>query len=64
MCTVVNAGNCWGNKDTLKLACALAEMRSPLRVLDMRWNEMGKEARLCRAVSHLYDHDSQHYYRC
>ena len=53
MCTVLNAGNCWGNKDTLKLASALAEMRSPLRVLDMRWNEMGKEVRLCRAVSHL-----------
>ncbi len=41
-------GNCWGNKDTLKLASALAEMRSPLRILDMRWNEMGKEA--CAAL--------------
>ena len=50
---MLNAGNCWGNKDTLKLASALAEMRSPLRILDMRWNEMGKEVRLCLAASHL-----------
>eukprot|EP00965_Chrysotila_dentata_P060101 1993448-Pleurochrysis_carterae.AAC.2 len=37
-------GNCWGNKDTLKLASALASREVPLRALDMRWNEMGSEA--------------------
>ena len=34
-------GNCWGNRDTLKLADALKRREVPLAVVDMRWNEMG-----------------------
>jgi hypothetical protein len=37
-------GNCWGNRDTLKLADALRQRTTPLECVDMRWNEMGSDA--------------------